>query len=184
MNIGNGTPRRLARVIAALVAVFFVLPAILSAHRVIGRKYPTLATALVQSPNASTSDFPIPLWNTGLSVVCLKVTNTSPGDARITGLGLDIPGVLSGFALIAPVNSGATLVENVGPVEGFPGVALDVAVITTPGLDRGTQPTTLCISGPFDPAVPIETLLNGVFVAFQGNGGLSSVTDIGVWERR
>jgi hypothetical protein len=52
------------------------------------------------------------------------------------------------------------------------------------GLRPGAAPMTFCVSGPFDPAVPIETLLNGVFVRFEGGETLTSFSDLGVWERR
>jgi hypothetical protein len=41
----------------------------------------------------------------------------------------------------------------------------------------------ICVSGPF-PSIPIETLLNGVFVGFRGDDPASLGFDIGVWERR
>jgi hypothetical protein len=83
--------------------------------------------------------------------------------------------------------------ENVTGLPGFPGVTLDVALVTGSsftagrprlGLPRGMPPTQFCISGPFDPALPIETVLDGVFVRFEGNDALANVSDIGVWERR
>jgi hypothetical protein len=160
-----------------------------SAHRLIGRAYPTLATAFIQPPPAPNNDLPIPLWNTGLSVVCLRVTNTSPVDARITALGIDLPGARRrGFALLSPLERGVTLHENVGPVPGFAGVELDFALSTgatyESGIPPGPEPTVVCLSGPFDPALPIETMLNGAFVQFQGGEATGNASDIGVWERR
>ena len=177
---------RSSRVLFALgVTLLVVGTAVVSAHRVIGRQYPTLATAFIQPPAGPNNDLPITLWNTGLSVVCLRVANTSAVDARITALGIDLPGNrFGGYALLSPVGRGVTMHENVGPVPGFPGVTLDFAV--TAGSDfalpQNPLPTLLCISGPFDPALPIETMLNGIFVQFQASDG--SATDIGVWERR
>ena len=169
----------------SILALAVVLGTVsVSAHRVIGRRYPTLATALVQSPNAVTSDLPVPLWDTGLSVVCVKVTNTSTVSGRITAIGLELPGPMGGFGLVAPVNAGVTLVENVSQVPDFAGVTLDVVALVPGGLAPSTTPTRFCFSGPFDPAVPIETVLNGVFIAFQGDASLGNATDIGVWERR
>jgi hypothetical protein len=160
-----------------------------SAHRLIGRAYPTLATAFIQPPPAPNNDLPIPLWNTGLSVVCLRVTNTSPVDARITALGVDLPGARrGGFALVSPLRRGVTLHEDVGPVPGFAGVELDFALTTgstyESGIPPGPEPTVVCMSGPFDPAVSIETMLNGAFVQFQGSEATGNARDIGVWERR
>jgi hypothetical protein len=158
--------------VLALIALV-ALPVRVLAHRVIGRAYPALVTALVQSPTASPSDLPIPIFDVGLSVVCLKVTNTSRIDTRITALGLELPGTLSGFALVSPLDSGLSIQENVTGLPGFPGVTLDVAVVTGGGFTGGrprlglppsSTPTVICLSGPFDP--------------------LSNAADLGVWERR
>ena len=171
-------------IIGALSLALLVGTVTVSAHRVIGRRYPTLATALVQSPNASTTDLPIPLWDTGLSVICVKVTNTSPVTGRISAIGLELPGQLRGFGLVTPVGQGVSLLENISQVPDFPGVTLDLVAVVQGGIPPATTPTRFCFSGPFDPTVPIETVLNGVFVAFQGDASLGNATDIGVWERR
>lgn len=175
---------------AVLVAAFSV---VLSAHRVVGTNHPTLATALVQSPTASPVDLPIPIFTTGLSVICFKVTNTSPVDTRITAVGLELPGTVSGFALVAPVASNLTLYEDVDHVDGYPDVRLDFVIATghnfTGGVPRlgippGVPPLTFCVSGPFNQATPIETILNGVFVRFDGGAAFPGAADVGVWERR
>jgi hypothetical protein len=188
----------IARVVRQLLVLIALVVAIapaaqVFAHRVIGRAYPTLVTALVQSPTASPSDLPIPIFDTGLSVVCIRVTNTSRVETRITAVGLELPGTLAGFALVSPLDAGLSIQENVGGIPGFPGVALDVAVVTGGGFTGGrprlglppsATPTVICLSGPFDPKVPIETALNGVFVRFDSGDPLSTASDIGVWERR
>ena len=164
----------------------------LSAHRVLGVNHPTLATALVQSPTASLADLPVPLFDTGLSVICFKVTNTSSVDTRITAVGLELPGDLSGFALVTPT-SDLNLFEQVRHVASFPSVTLDVVIATGHnftggrprlGIPPGTGPVIFCVSGPFNPTTPIETLLNGVFVRFDGGPAFPQAHDIGVWERR
>ena len=170
-------PPQFRRRLAAFVIVLCVSGASLLAHRVIGQNYPTLATALVQSPTASPADLPVALFNTGLSVICFKVTNTSPVDSRITAIGLELPGTSSGYALLTPLDNDLRLYENVDHVAGFPSVTLDVVVTTGHnfsggrprfGIPPGVPPTMFCVSGPFDPTVPIETSLNGVFVRFDG----------------
>ena len=186
-------PVRSAVTLAVALVLLLPLTAELFGHRIVGRTYPALVTALIQSPSASPADLPVPLWDTGLSVICLKVTNTSRVDSRLTALGLELSGRRSGFALVWPLDSGLTVHENVEQVPGFPGVALDVALVTGTsftagrsrlGLPPSTTPTLVCISGPFDRAVPIETLLNGVFVRFESADPLNPAMDIGVWERR
>ena len=191
----NPRPSRLVlktlSVLALIALVAF--PVRVLAHRVIGRAYPALVTALVQSPTASPLDLPVPIFDTGLSVACIKVTNTSRVETRITAVGLELPGTRSGFALISPLDAGLSIQENVGGIPGFPDVALDVAVVTGGGFTGGrprlglppsATPTVICLSGPFDPKVPIETALNGVFVRFDSGDPLSTASDIGVWERR
>src|SRR6187399_3313343 len=132
LKLVRQTSGRRSRVVFAIsTALLVVCTAGVSAHRVIGRQYPTVATAFIQPPAGPNNDFPIPLWNTGLSVVCVRVANTSPVDARITALGFDLPGVRGGgFALVSPLRGGFTLHEKVGPVPGFAGVELDFALTT------------------------------------------------------
>lgn len=185
--------QRLALLASLTIAAATIATISVSAHRVIGRAHPTLATALVQSPTASPADLPVPLFSTGLSVACIRVSNTSPGDVRLSAVGLELPGTLSGFALVTPLNRGLRIEEGVQQVPGFPGVTLDVAVVAGSsfsagrsefGLAPGQPAMTICLSGPFDPAVPIETALNGVFVRFDGGVSSPTASDIGVWERR
>jgi hypothetical protein len=192
MHLTPGSLSRINLTAAAMVAIGVTTVSVidLSAHRVLGRSYPSQATALVQSPTASPRDLPVPFYNTGLSVVCIKVTNTSPADTRITALGLELPGAPSGFSLVWPVNTGLRLQERVTTIPGFPGVTLDLLLRTEAraaggpptGLAPGAPPALICLSGPFDPAVPIETMLNGVFVKFEHASGIGG--DIGTWERR
>ena len=179
--------------LAIVAAALATSTSVVLAHRVLGRTYPGFTTAFVQSPSASPVDLPVPLWDTGLSVACIRVTNTSTVDTRITAVGLELPGTLSGFALVTPLDRGLSIQENVGGIPGFTNVSLDVVVSTgggfTSGRSRlglvpGEQPTLICISGPFDPRVPIETVLNGVFVRFDSGDPNSTASDIGVWERR
>lgn len=180
--------RRLIAVMALVVAAWTTQ---VFAHRVVGRRSPTTHTALVQSPTASPADLPVTLFNTGLSVICFRVTNTSTTNSRITAVGLELPGDLSGFSLVTPLAHGLSLFEDLENVPGFPGVTLDFAVVARQsfngersGLPPNAAPVTICVGGPFNPTVPIETLLNGVFVAFEGPAGSGNAFDIGVWERR
>ena len=194
-----GIARTKCRFIVLVVAVFCVSLSQLAAHSVVGIQFRDTHKALVQSPTAAT-DLPVPLFNTGLSVACFRVTNQSTTDANITALGLEIPDVpddVNGFALVWPVDRGWTLQEDVH-VPGVPDVNLDFAVMTGGNFTGGHHrlgippgepgPTRICISGPF--AVPgqtprtIETLLNGVFVTFKGGQGASNVLDVGVWINR
>lgn len=183
-----GARRRLVAVMALVVTAWTTQ---LLAHRVVGQRSPTTHTALVQSPTASPVDLPVSLFNTGLSVICFRVTNTSTTNSRITAIGLELPGDPSGFSLVTPVAQGLSLFEDIDQVPGFPGVTLDFAVVARQsfngerlGLPPNAPPVMICVGGPFNPTVPIETLLNGVFVAFEGPAGAGNAFDIGVWERR
>ncbi|MFN2445552.1 MAG: hypothetical protein ABR606_08220 [Vicinamibacterales bacterium] len=192
MRIHHRPSVKFGAVVAAFATVTLASTISLWAHRVTGRTYSTLATALVQSPTASPVDLPLPIFDTGLSVICIKVTNTSPIDTRITAIGLELPGALSGFSLVTPVNADFGVQENVGPIPGFPGVTLDLALVVSQdgggvmprGIPPGATPLTICITGPFPTGTPIETLLNGVFVRFDTGGAFGNRSDIGVWERR
>jgi hypothetical protein len=174
--------------LSALVAAGTVIE--VSAHRVIGVNHPTLHVAAVRSPTASPVDLPIPIVDTGLSVACFRVTNSSD-TSYITGVGLELPGDLSGFALISPLDRGWSIQEGVDAA-GYPDATMDFAVVTgthfaggkpKQGIQKEEGPVTICVSGPFPPT-PIETLLNGVFVRFEGGESYANATDIGVWERR
>ena len=174
-----------------LVVLAAVMTAIeVSAHRVIGVNYPTQNVAAVRSPAASVTDMPIPIFDTGLSVVCFRVTNSSE-TSHITAVGLELPGDLSGFALVSPLDRGLSIHEDV-EAPGMAGASMDFAVVTGThfaggrsknGIEKADGVVTICVSGPF-PAQPIETLLNGVFVGFRGNDPATSGFDLGVWERR
>ena len=177
-------------VLSLFVLVVVAAAIEVSAHRVIGVAHPSLHVAAVRSPAASVTDMPIPILDTGVSVVCFRVTNSS-ATSHITGVGLEVPGDLSGFALVSPLDRGLSIEEGVD-APGFPGVTMDFAVVTGThfaggrpknGIQAAEGVVTMCVSGPF-PALPIETLLNGVFVGFRGDGPATSGFDIGVWERR
>lgn len=187
-----------------------------SAHVVRGLVAPQLTSAFVSSPSTGT-DSPVRLvWgavDTGLRVVCFSVANTSParsdrsGLPRVIGAGLELPGSLSGFALVSPIDDDWELVEGVGvPLPGRGHVVLDFAVVTranptgrTPGRPRepaGIPPgqmavrgngTRFCVSGPFPDRLTaaqdtsIEQLLNGVVVGFVGVEGNGASMDLGIW---
>jgi hypothetical protein len=188
-----------------------------SAHVVRGLASPQLATAFVSSPSTGT-DVPIRiLWgasDTRLRVICFFAANTSlprvdrPGWPRVTAVGFELPGTLSGFSLVSPLDGEWELVE--GERASLPdrgSVTLDFAIQAqvnptgrTPGHPfdpRGLPPgqagvrgsgTRFCVSGPFpDEIVPgtpttVEQVINGVGVAFRGVPGTPHESDAGVWD--
>ena len=110
-----------------------VLTSALYAHTYVGLIDATVR-ARVQSPTANVADLPQPIPGSADSIVCVKVRNTSPFDARITAIGFDLPdpldgGPLTGFTLLdAP--EGFHLIEGVANVPELPGLVLDFAIVT------------------------------------------------------
>ena len=184
--------------------------AVLSAHVVTGSR-PGIG-AFASSPSAG-GDAVIPIrWMTadsGLSVACFFVANTSAPRAdaaawpRVTGVGLELPGSLRGFSLVAPLDQGWQLVEGAAvTIPGRGSVVVDVALIQPvnpmghrtgggpadlPGIGPGQAPmrgngTRFCLSGPFPAAATIESLLNGVVVGFHGVDRFGPAVDVGLWD--
>jgi hypothetical protein len=179
----------------------------ISAHSVKSLANPTLATAFVSSPSAGT-DAPIPIaWagaDTGLKVACFNTANTSPARQddplwpRVTAIGFELPGRLSGFRLVAPA-SDWSLEENVEAPLGDTAVTLDFAIVAPvnpmgrsivgdPHHLLGLPPNQsrpgarFCVSGPFPSGLTIEQILNGVVVRFHGVDGGGPSIDFGVWD--
>jgi len=197
---------RSAPLFASALALNLCLCLAIGAHNIKGVDNCRLATARLSSPTAAL-DMPVPIPGTNLSVVCFKVQNTSPYDARITAIGLDVPGELRGFALIDPASFNPadpanhvtvesylnfTLEDQVSHVPGFPGLKLDFALLTgntfgggrpKAGLASGQTTTTFCVKGPFPAGLSIEQLLNYSFVRFQRVGPDGESGDVGIWER-
>lgn len=153
--INHLRPHRSVRLYVAALLVA-QLATSLSAHNYTGLEFPTLARARVQSPNAATVDMPQPIAGTDLSIVCFKVRNTSPYDSRITAVGLDLPGTLTGFTLNSPPDGDFQLIEQVSNVPGLPDLTLDFALVTgrtfgggrpNAGLPPSSTLTTFCVSG-------------------------------------
>jgi hypothetical protein len=179
----------------------------LSAHVVRGIAFPTLAVAFVSSPSA-TEDATIKImWgpqDTGLRVACFNTANTSPPSAdpqwpRITAIGFELPGMLSGFSLMAPLDGAWELIEGANAVlSGRGGVTADFALVARPtgagavpgalpGIPPGQQAargsgTRFCISGPFPEGLTIEQIINGVLVRVEQPHPQGTATDIGIWD--
>ena len=193
-----------------LAAILVTSVATVSAHVVRGLGNPTLATAFVSSPTATQADAPIPVgWgsvDTGIRVACFNTANTSepsahdPNWPRITAVGFELPGQLSGFSLMAPLDGDWELVENVSTaVPNYPDVTLDFAVVArlTPAAifhkkrfallgippdQERNQGTRFCVSGPFPTGLTIEQFINGVVVRFRRVEPHILSSELGVWE--
>ena len=178
---------------AIALGIAAVAGAVVQAHTYVGIGDAVNARARVQSPNASTVDFPIPIPGTNLSVVCFKVRNTSPFDSRITAIGFDVPGTATGYTLVSPTDTPFHLIEQVSNVPELPETTLDFALVTgrtfgggqpNAGLAPSPTLTTFCVSGPFPPALPIERVIDGGVLRMQRVGPVGEAGDILVWENR
>jgi hypothetical protein len=214
MAEGRGIPGW--RMIAAALLIVVAIPLMtVSAHVVVGSLNPSLARAFVSSPTA-TADTPVSLvWgsdpnqvDTGLSVACFNVANTSlarpddPAWPRITAAGFELPGDLSGFTLVSASTPGWSLQERVEvEIPGRAAVTLDVALVAPVnpmGMSVG-QPQTLlgiapgqlaqrgsgtrfCVAGPFPRTLTIEQIINGVVVRFHGVHPAGPSVDFGIWD--
>ena len=206
-NTRPSVPNRRSTAWVAAAALGAAWLAGVSAHSVKGLAAPSRATAFVSSPSAGT-DQPISIaWvgsDTGLKVACFNTANTSPARPdnplwpRITAIGFELPGQLSGFRLVAPT-ADWEIEENVEAPLGETSVTLDFAIVApvnpmgrsivgNPRRWLGLPPNQsrpgarFCVSGPFPSGLSIEQILNGVVVRFHGvdDGGPS--IDFGVWE--
>ena len=187
----NILPKKIFFAHAAItVAIVFGVIDSIKAHNIKGINYPTQATARITSPNATVVDFPVPIFDTGLSVACFKVRNTSPSGAIITAVGLDLPGTYDDFNLVAPTNSIFHVQSQVDFRPFYSNRELDFAFLTGPrfnssgrdGLEPSTQFMTMCVSGSFPAGLSIENMLNYVFVRFTNVGSIPGQQDIGIWE--
>jgi hypothetical protein len=186
----------------AAVMVVAISCSTVSGHNIKGINYPTLATARITSPTSAV-DVPIPIYNTGISVACFNVRNTSPYAPEITAVGLDLPGNYSDFSSVLPTGTTFRL-ENEAPMNPFLANLppdggplmysvriLDFAFLTVPrfnsnsgngGLLSSSQFTTFCASGRFPAGMSIETMLNYVYVRFTHVGPAADLNDVGIWE--
>jgi hypothetical protein len=175
-------------------------------HTIKGINNPAQATARLSSLTTAV-DSPIPIPGSQLSIVCFKVQNTSPFDARITAIGFGFPGDFSGFELVDPASVDQTnpsahvtlqsyqnfSIENeTGPVPGFECANLDFALqigknFKNGNADDGLAPsltaTTFCVKGPFPKGLSVEEILNYSFVRFRKVGPNGTENDIGIWEK-
>ena len=114
-------------------------------------------------------------------------------DSRITAIGLELPGEVTGFTLLSPTDSDFRLIEQVSQVPNLPDATLDFALVTGrtfgggrphSGLAPSVSLTTFCVSGPFAPNVPIERLLDRGVLRVQRAGADGELGDVAVWESR
>ena len=184
------TFRNLALCVCALI-LFTAAAARADTVQIVGTTNGSLATATVTcSFNAQTNTF------------TFTINNTSPFDARITGIGFDLPpggnaspSGLNGFTgnvTFQPVGVGFSFSDgNLGNVPEFNSAVLDFGFITgsnfaggdpndglPPGIDPGDE-ATFVISGAAFTGFTEQQICNAIFVRFQQVGANGQGSDVG-----
>ena len=184
--------RRLGLVVGALLLLGFGTTAKAETVFIVGNTNGALATATVTCTfNAQTNTF------------TFTINNTSPFDARITGIGFDLPP--SGNASASGLNGFTGSVDfqpagvsfsfsdaDLGNVPQFDGAVLDFGFITgsnfaggdpndglPPGIDPGDE-ATFTVSGAAFAGFTEEQICNAIFVRFQRVGEDGQASDVGV----
>ena len=185
------TFRNLALCVGALI-LFTAATVRADTVQIVGTTNGSLATATVNcSFNAQTNTF------------TFTINNTSPFDARITGIGFDLPpggnaspSGLNGFTgnvTFQPAGVGFSFSDgNLGNVPEFNSAVLDFGFITgsnfaggdpndglAPGIDPGDE-ATFVISGSAFTGFTEQQICNAIFVRFQQVGANGQLSDVGV----
>ena len=185
---------RKALLTTAAAIAMFALSSVARADTVsiVGNTNGTLATAII---NCS--------FNAQTNTLTFTVRNTSQFDARITGIGFDLPPAgnaspsgLNGFAgnvTFQPAGVGFAFSDaNLGNVPQFNSAVLDFGFITgnnfaggnpndglPPGIDPGDE-ATFVVSGAGFAGMTEEQICNAIFVRFQRVGANGELSDVGV----
>lgn len=182
--------KKLGLAISALI-LFSAATAKADTVQIIGNTNGSLATATVNcSFNAQTNTF------------TFTIVNTSPFDARITGIGFDLPPAgnasgsgLNGFSgnvTFQPAGVGFVFSDaDLGNVPQFNSAVLDFGFITgsnftggdpndglPPGIDPGDE-ATFVISGAAFAGFTEEQICNAIYVRFQRVGATGQLSDVG-----
>lgn len=182
--------KKVALAICALI-LFSAATAKADTINIVGNANGSLATATVNcSFNAQTNTF------------TFTINNTSPFDARITGIGFDLPPAgnasasgLNGFTgnvVFQPAGVGFAFSDaDLGNVPQFNSAVLDFGFITgsnfaggnpndglAPGIDPGDE-ATFVITGSAFAGFTEEQICNAIFVRFQRVGTNGQGSDVG-----
>lgn len=183
--------RKLALAISALILFSAASATKADTINIVGNATGSLATATVTcSFNAQTNTF------------TFTINNTSPFDARITGIGFDLPPAgngspsgLNGFTgnvTFQPAGVGFAFSDgDLGNVPQFNSAVLDFGFITgsnfaggnpndglPPGIDPGDQ-ATFVISGSAFAGFTEAQICNAIYVRFQRVGATGQLSDVG-----
>jgi hypothetical protein len=159
---------------------------------IVGATNGSLATATV---NCS--------FNAQTNTLTFTIQNTSPFDARITGIGFDLPpggnteatglNGFSGNVTFQPMGVAFAFEDGaLGNVPQFNSAVLDFGFITgnnfaggnpptglPPGIDPGDE-ATFVVSGTAFAGLTEEEICNAIFVRFQSVGANGQLSDVGV----
>ena len=135
-------------------------------------------------------------FNSQTNTFTFTINNTSPNDARITGIGFDIGASningFSGNVVFQPAGVGFSFSDgNLGNVPQFNSANLDFGFITgsnftggnpndglPPGIDPGDE-ATFVVSGAAFAGLTEEQICNAIFVRFQRVGPNGDLSDVG-----
>jgi hypothetical protein len=165
---------------AATIAIF-ALSSVARADTfvIVGNSTGNLSTATVSSS-----------FNDATNTYTFTITNTSPFDARITGIGFDLgAGNINGFS--AANVGGFTFSDgNLGTVPQFNGAVLDFGFTTGPsgnfnggspndGIAPGGSVTFTVTGAGFGNGLTEQQLINALYVRFQRVGANGEGSDVG-----
>jgi hypothetical protein len=142
-----------------------------------GNTYPNLATANIAS------------FSLAGNVFSFTIQNTSPFDARITGIGFALPGDRPNtYQLTSSSNPNFTLTHDDSNVPQFSSVTLDFALITgtnfaggnpNQGIDNDdANAATFSVTGDFS-GLTANEVINTIYVRFQRVGENGELSDVG-----
>lgn len=181
-------PTSLKRLALTIVGLILLSAATAKADtiQIIGNANGSLATATV------TCEF-----NAQTNTLTLTVVNTSPFDARITGIGFDLPGTtastFSGSVTFQPAGVNFAFTDvNQDNVPQFDDAVLDFSFLTganfaggnpndglPPGIDPGEEATFVITSATGFVGLTEEQICNSIFVRFQRVGANGQGSDVG-----
>jgi hypothetical protein len=165
--------KRTLLALAAFVALGFAATPAHADSVIVGNATPGLATATVTNTSLVGSTFTFTL------------TNTSPFDARITGVGFDLPGTIATNFTGTSSNANFQFTNTDQGVPQFPNM-LDFAFVTGSSFEGGDpnsglapgQSATFSITGPFG-ALTAAQIEASIFVRFQRVGANGQLSDVG-----
>lgn len=179
-------------IVSLALCMLFALTANAETVFIVGNTNGSLATATVTCT-----------FDSNTNTLTFTITNTSPFDARITGIGFDLPPAgnasasgLNGFTgnvTFQPAGVNFTFSDgDLGNVNQFPGAVLDFGFLTgsnfsggdpnsglPPGIDPGDE-ATFTVSGAAFAGMTEEEICNAIFVRFQRVGEDGEASDVGV----